>query len=287
MVKTVLKIALVVLIVLVVGLAAVWLMIDSLAKIATEKGVGYATGVRTTVDSVRVDLLGGGLVMQRLNLDNPEGFESPFLMRSGKFDLSMDLGSLFSDTIHLRHFELDGLTLNIEQKLGGSNVSVVVDNLKKLPSDKPAEPSDGGGGKKLSVDRVVISNVVANFILPVGIADQVSVKVPAIELQGVTSDNASGIVVAELIRRLIGAVLAAVAEQGKGILPADSLKMLRGDVEGLAGSLGDQAERFISSVQRDVAESVGKRARQIGEKIEKDVGKTLEGILPGRGKQDD
>ncbi|HUU23207.1 MAG TPA: hypothetical protein VM389_11800, partial [Phycisphaerae bacterium] len=184
----------VVLLVLVIVLGIVgYILLDVIAKKGVEEGGTYALGVQTRLNSLSLSPFSGTLAMDGLNVANPAGYKSPHLMHSGTFDLEVVPSSILDDTIQVRKFELNGLSLNVEQKgLGKSNISEVLDNLKRLGGEeKPDEKKpEEEKGKKVKVDRIVIRNVSATFHLPA--INPLSVKVPEIKLENITSDNAEG-----------------------------------------------------------------------------------------------
>jgi len=231
-----LAVAVAVLILVLIGLVMGGaLFIDLLAKTGVEQGATYALGVRTRADGVRLHLLDGRLTIDRLNMANPSGFDSPHLMQSGRFDLDVRLPSLFSETVVVDRFELDGLELNIEQKLLRNNVAEILTHLRSLrgPDAKPRTE-----GKKVKVDRIVIRNVVARFRLS-GIdlfTQPVMVKIPVMELTNVTSDDPGGVILHDLVARMFPAVLAAVLQQGEGTVPAGVLRSF-GNLSELLGGI--------------------------------------------------
>jgi len=280
-----------ILLVVVVGVVG-YLWIDSLAKAGVEKGGTYALGVETRVESLSLSPFSGTMKMGGLNVANPQGFTSPHLMHSGTFDVEVEPGSLFDETIVVKKFELDGLDLHVEQKLPKSNVSVILDNLKRLGGEgaepKAEEPEEG---KKVKVDRITIRNVAATFHLPTGPVKlgPLKVEVPVIEMTEVTSDNAEGVVVSELVGRIVPAVIAAVLEKGQGVVPPDVLNGLRGDLSSLTQVLGGQTQKLVQNVQGEIRKVLGEGAggilgdpnQAVGE-IGKKVGGALEGLLGGK-----
>ena len=254
----------IVLVIVLVGL----IMIDSIAKAGLEKGARYALGVDTRVDKVGLSLLRGRLSIDGLNLSNPEGFSAAHLMRSGRFDLELKPSSAFSDTIVLNRFELDGLDINIEQKVGQSNISKVADNLRKFDTkEKQKGEATKTKGKKVKVDKIRITNVVAHFyLLPqLSPAGPITVKIPEIELSNVSSDQAEGVVVAQLFSRIVPAVLASVVQGAKGIVPTEFLEDLAWQIQDLTKALGQQTQKLVAQV-----ENVGQAA-----------GKVIQGVLEG------
>lgn len=239
----------------------------------------------TRVDSVRLSLLKGELGMTGLVVSNPEGFKTPHLLKTGQLDLALRPGSVLEETVEINRFELDGVDLHLEQKPGTTNVSVILENIARLSGDKTEEETKGG--KKVKVDRVVIRNVVAHIqVLPIGgEAATLTVKVPEIVLEDVTSDNADGVAMSELVRRLVPAILAAVVDKGKGIVPDADLGRLSGDVAAASKALGDGAGRLVNQVGGQAAkalEGLGTTAKDAGDKIKKGIGGALEGLLKGK-----
>jgi len=284
--RKLLRLAVLLAILVVVVVAVGWYYIDALAKAGVERGATYALGVPTTVNGVKVGLLGGTVRIDGLNVANPEGFTTPHLMRAGRFDLAVRAGSLFSDTIEVNRFELTDLDLHIEQKLGSSNISTVLDNIK-AKAGKPAPEGEKAeaAGKKVKADRIVVRNVSAHIqLLPVGgQASTLDVEVPEIILENVTSDEADGVAVAELTRRLIPAILTAVIGKARDVAPGANLDWLAADVGATVNALGGRA--------RDLVEQAGQGAGKVLENIFKlpggEGGKEGGGLLDGLFKKKD
>lgn len=266
----VLRISLIVLIVLVVLVAAVWLAIDSIAKTGVERGAQYALQTPTELDSMNVSLLRGQVVMNGLTIRNPEGFKSDHLMQSGTFDVEVAPGSLLSDTIEVKHFELDGLDLIIERQLTGTNVSKILDNLKRFgKEDQPDEPAEDepAEGKQIRVDRIVVRNVAAHFVLTATAdkAPPVTVKVPELVIEDIGSGDSGAVTVAELVAKVVPAILAGVLKEAKGVVPDDML-----------GNLDTQVAETAKAVRGSVDVLIEKGGEGVGKAVEK-VGELLGG----------
>ena len=234
-------------------------LIDRAAEVGLEKGASYALGVKTSADGLSLSILRGDLTLDSLKVSNPEGFETPHLMLLGKFDLGIVPKSVMSDTIQIERFEIHSLDINIEQKASGSNISTIMDNLKKFDTgskDKPDSDKPKSKGKKVTVDRILITDVVAHFHMLPGIlpGGPVTVKIPKIELKDVaTGDNKATI--AELFRKTIPAILAAVLEQSDQI-PSDALADMEGQLNKLSDALSAQAGEAIKKASESLGESL-------------------------------
>ncbi|MDH3582679.1 MAG: hypothetical protein OER86_00510 [Phycisphaerae bacterium] len=272
------------------ALGVVWWKIDSLAKSGIELGTNYALGVDTKVEDVSVSLLRGRLTVSNLTVANPVGYEQPHLFRSGLFDVRASLPSFFSDTVRIESIDLDGLDVFIERKQKKTNISVIGEHLKKRTgggADAPAD--DAPAGKSLNVGRVAIRNIVAHVqLLPIGgKASVVDVRVPELVFENLTPEGGGAVAVHELVRRLVPAVLAAILKSGEGVVPADLLDSLRGDLASVTEQLGEEAGKLIQQVTDDklgpllkgVDGNLKEGIEGAGKKVEDEIKKGLEGLL--------
>jgi len=294
-------VAVVLLVVIALGVV-VWQM-DSIAKRGLEAGGTYAMGVNTTVDSVSISLLGGTVGVNEMKVANPEGFKAANITDFKSFAIAVETGTLFEDVIVVPSIDLSDLTMNIEKSGGKTNVSVIADNLKRLGSGEADAPeSEGGSSKKVKVGKVTLRNITANVQLAEigGDLSTVKVNVPELVLEDVSSDK--GVPMAEVIKRIWPAILAAIVEKGGGIIPTDLLNDLQGDVLGLAQNLGGDAAKLMSQVGGELGAKLGDVAGQLGkdvgkavgdvtDKLGEDVGKQIEkgvgDLLPGQKKSED
>ncbi len=284
--KRILWIGLSVVAALVVLLLIAWAMIDRIVKTGIEKGGTYALQVDTTVEDVNLSLLKSHLTLQGLQVANPKDFTTPYLMKSGTFDVGVDRGTLLSDTIRLTEFTLDGLTVYIEQPLGQpSNVSVLMNNVKERfggGQEKPKEEKKEEGGKKIVVDKVLVRNVTA--YIKIGGLKELEVKLPEIPLEGVSSTG-EGVNVPQLVAKILPAILGAVVQQAGGLLPPGTLDNMANDLRGAAGALGGNARELFDKSTKGLEEglkSLGtgldKSGKDMGEGVKK-VGEGLKDLF--------
>jgi hypothetical protein len=279
--KLLVRLVLAVVVLVVVAGVVGYLWLDTIAKEAVQRGGTYAMGVDTTVDKVSLRPFAGQLQMQGLNVANPKGFNGAHLMQTGTFELELVPGSLMDKTIVLKKFELDGLDMYIDQQMPRSNISVIMDNLKKLGDEKPKDqkPSEG---KNYRVDLITIRNVVAHVKVLVG--PELTIKIPEIQLKNVTGDNAAGVALPVLVARILPAIVAAVLESGKGVLPPELAMALRGDVSALTAQLGGQAQQMVKGVQGEIGKTVGSVLGKDANQPKTPGGGLLDGILGGKKK---
>jgi hypothetical protein len=289
------KILLAAAVVLVILVMAAWFSLDMIAKAAIEKGGTYALGVDTKVGSVSLHVFQGQAVVKGIVISNPKGCTTPHLMKTGSMEAAVQIGSLFTDTVVIDNFAVDGLDVNIEQpSLGKMNVTMLLDNIK---AGSPAGTATGTApsGKKYKVNHVSFKNVVAHIqLLPIpGKTGTFDVPIDEIKLDGVTSDNAAGIAMPELVRRLIPAILTAVVDKVKSAMPNIDLGEISGAIASTTQALGKGAANLVQQSGGEAAkllQGLGGGAKDLTEKVKQGVGglgNPLEGILGGRKKSDE
>ena len=288
--KTIKRVILGIVILIVLAVVLVFVFINPIAKSAVEGGASEALGVQTSLGSIKISPLSGRVLMNELIISNPDGFISTSLVDAGKFDIQVAPASLFSDTLEIRKFEIDGLEMHIEQKMPFSNVAKILENIKKSGGDKgdsgDKEEKPKSGGKKVKADLIVIKNVVAYFHLLPGMGESgvVEVKVPQLELKNVSSQDKGG-VAGQLVSQLFPAILSSVIKQGQGLVPTEFLNDLDSQVGDLAKSLGEGATKLIEGLDttiKDVGlDKTGEEAGKAVDDASKEAGKALEEIGEG------
>jgi hypothetical protein len=256
--------------------------LDSLAKVAIEKGGSYATGVPTTVESADIGVFGGTFEMKGFDIDNPEGFQSPHFLAMADTRVALSVGSLAGETVRLPELSLAGIEVYLEGAGDAANYNQILANLKRFESgDKPKpdkpKPDKGksGSGKSFVIDTVTIDSVKVNVAGIPGIAQTVggvTIDVPRIELTGVGSQG--GMSLAEIVNLLVKTVLSATIEAGGGIIPADILNDLGGQLAQLQ-SLGDLGITAIGGVG-DIAGQIGEEATKALDDAAQGAGKAID-----------
>lgn len=267
-------IALVLLVVIV--LALVYFYLDSIAKTAIERGGEYATGVDTTVNDVKLGILGGTFAMDGFVLANPAGYQSNHFLALADADVAVSLGSLRQDVVVVPTLHLDGVHLNLERRAGKQNFDVILENLEKLSSPETAPAPPDAEAQKWIVNDLRITNVVVNASGEGLLSDNqdVSFTIPEIALANVESDS-----LAELQGQVLKQVLAAIAKQA----PGELLGAMGAELTGGLGRVGDLGEATVAKVGEvtavagRAAQKAGEALKEVGEKLPGDAGKVVGG----------
>jgi uncharacterized protein involved in outer membrane biogenesis len=279
--RTLFKLVLGVVVIVVIGAIAMYVYIDQIARRAVERGSEYALGVDTTVQSARVRLLGGRLVLHKVHVANPEGFSAPHFLQLEEGDLAVALASLRSQPVHVTHLALEGVDLNLQKSADGANYQVIFENLRKLQEGRPPDAE----GKRFVIDRLDIRKVDVHVdLLGLGDATRVNVPINDIQLTGVGAEDGRGVTISELSGLVVQAVFTSAIQTGGSLMPADIQAELQSRLEGLTsldrltrginlGRLQERAEKL--GLPKDVTDKARGKVDDAVDKFEdvlKDIG---------------
>lgn len=229
LIRRLFKTVFIILIVIALLIAALLLGADYLLKRGIEDGGSYALGVDTRAKRVSIEFIDGDLTINELLIKNPDGFDTPHLMQFKKLDLSLDSASVLAETIDINHFVIESLNVNVEFRLTDSNVGKVMEHVESIETgkgdDDDDDDDDAPGGKRVRVDTILIKDTVAYFQVTgmedvpilgkiIGAGKAVTVTIPEIELNNVTSDNPDGVLVHELFLRIVPKILEGILTRG-------------------------------------------------------------------------
>ena len=276
---------------LVFGLAIFF--IDSIAREGIEQGATYALGVDTTVAEMDIKLRPTVKVgIHELQVNNPEGFESPHFVKLEEGDMRFAVASAMTDTLEVPFIGLRGFDVHLEKQDGQTNYGVILDNLAGAEEEEAApegggdgggEPQggdeEGSGGKKLSIKKIVLQDVRADVdLVPQGgELTHFSITIPEIVLDDLSDDMTT----AELSSLIIKTLLSAILQAGAGLLPDELLQDLGGQLGALGGVAFDVTGDVVKNaavIAGDATELVGDAAGKLGEGVGNAAGKIGEGV---------
>jgi len=273
-VKTLLRIAISLLALIVAVGVAAFLYLDVVVGKAIETGCKRALGVETSVGWVRVGLVTGNFSVGNLRIDNPPGFETDHFLAFDRIHFEIPPKSFWEDTIVMPLLELDGVSVALETVDGKKNYEVILGNLRRFSASGSADPhsqkrpaEDEAGGKSFKIREGVIREIVATIDLGKvsGGADRVVVEVPEIRLHPSKSSGSAEISVAEVTQVIVTAVLTGVAKKAPAALAQGLYKGL--------GGLGSMTLE-IPGLLTEAGTGAGSGAKKLGE----GVGDAIKGI---------
>ena len=263
---------------LVVTLVGARLYLESFAKPRLEAAVSAALGTETTVDRMSLGLLAGAAGFRGLAVRNPEGYRGDYLLQVGAVDLGVALPTLLEPEIVLTRIVLEDVRLELERAGRKSNYREILDNLGSGDGDKKGGGADEGGGRRVLVNEIRLSDVRARVqLLPMlgGIGgkglealETIELEIPEIRLENVGAEGSRGQVTEEVTRLVLAALLRAVGDQ-----TADLTGGLSRDLLSASRAAGSTGLDVVGEVTRSGGETlqrlpgVGEAGKKLGEGV--------------------
>ena len=255
--KIVIKIAVAVAFLIVVGLVVSFLFLGSIIKKGVETVGPSITKTEMKLDSATLSALSGSGTLKGFVLGNPEGFKTAQAVKVGSTSVGVKPMSVFSDKVHVTHVRVEAPEITLEVQglnVSANNLSKILDNVTATSagtSDKPADPKPAtkseGAAKKLQVDEFLLVGARLNVSSTMLGGRQVTVILPEIRLTNL-GQGPDGITAAELTKRVLNDVVAAS-------IPAAE-KALKDAAKGVTGAFNDLTKGGTNSLDK-VTKGVG------------------------------
>ena len=197
-----------------------------------------------TVASVTISPLNGIGSISGLEIRNPEGFDSDYILQLEQVEVGLNTASLLSDEIEIESIIIAQPEITYETRITTDNVRALLENIGGIGGETAT--ADSEAGKELFIRDFRMPGPQVNLVAAVASAP---ISLPDIELTDIgTEDNAATVAL------VLEVVLSALRRM---ILEAElpGLDMLR---EGLENRLQDGIEEA-----EEVVEDLGNRLRGI------------------------
>jgi len=194
---------------------------------------GSVAGVETKVDSASLSILSGKIVIEGLEMKNPEGYSTPDLFKLKRCEVDADLSSLFSDTIVVKKIVLDSMETTIESKRGKYNFQVIIDRLQKGRKEEEEKKEAGRPGKSFRVNLIEITNPQANVhiiggaVLPVRPGD--------IRLENLGADQQKPVMIADILEQVLLSMCTAAVNMGGDLIPEEQREAMQKGIDEVGG----------------------------------------------------
>ncbi len=200
----ILLVSLLVLAALVVATAV--FVVPALVKRGTETASTETMEVETTVGSAAVDYSQGGVTIHKYLARNPRGFLQPSFLEIGTIEVKAGVSELRRDPVEVSEVVISAPQLTIEQATLGSNVSTIMEAVKKKP------------GNRWKIGKLKILGGKVKFVLPLTHQETV-VDVPDVELENLTNADGGPAMMGDIIRQSVSAMIEKTVD--KGGIPLD------------------------------------------------------------------
>jgi|FLOH01.1.fsa_nt_gi hypothetical protein len=224
----------------------VFFYFDSIVKNAIEVVGSQVLGTAVTVSSASVSPLNGSGNIRGLRIENPQGFDSDYVIELESVSIAMNVRSIFSEVVEIESISIVQPAINYETKISSDNIRALLGNLSRGDA---ATAEESSAGKQIIIRRLEILDPQLNLIAAFVTAP---VSLPDIEMQdiGAEGDGSSvAAAVSMVLVELSGSIL-------KNLPNMDDL------AESVEAGLQDGVEQVEDAVD-DAVEKLSGRLRGI------------------------
>jgi uncharacterized protein involved in outer membrane biogenesis len=258
--KTVMAIVGVAVVIVVIIIAVILVSLGSIIEKGVETAGSASLGTDVALSDADLSILGGRVSLAGLEIGNPTGFKTDHLFKFDKAQVAVTPTSLMQDEIVIDNIILEGPSLIVEQSGTGTNMSVVLENIKRtVPAkEEPAkeeaaeeEPKEEepAAQKTFRIKLLRITGAEVTFASFMSAGKPITVPLPEIKMENISNSDGSGMQLAEVIEKVLVEMMQKALTEGKGIVPIDIMNDVRGDLGALApelaGSVTDTAEELL------------------------------------------
>ena len=190
------------------------LWVSPVATTAANKITPIFTGTPFSLDGVNVNPYTGKYGITKLDLGNPAGYPVPTAFAVSNVLVDVDMGSLLSETIHIREISIVAPYASYVSKDGVNNFEWIAAHVKsKIGPKDDDDEDDDESKKKVGIDKLTIADTRVKLkMLP-------EMPIPTITLTDIGKDK-GGATWEEVGKTLLDAITKATASVGEGLTSA-------------------------------------------------------------------
>lgn len=239
-----------------IALWAGYYYLGSAAKAGIEFAGESAFKTEVRVESVTLSPLNGKSSIRGLSIANPAGYSDRPAIALGAIEATVNLGSLFDDTIEIELLRLAQPQINYETKITRDNLRALLAN---LPSRDAGSASEDGpaadSAKRVLLRRVEILGPQLTVSAAVGSTQVILPDIILTDIGGADGGASIAAAAEVVIRELLSSI-------GAANLP--SLDQVRQGVEDRAR---EEVEKIEDQITEKVEEALGTSLDDIGNRL--------------------
>ena len=205
------------------------IFLDKTVKHGVEFVGPQIVGVPVVLEDVDISVFTGSGEITNLAIENPDGFDTEFLVKVDHARLDIDLKTLLSNKIVIEEIIVEGPEFAYEMSLNGSNLSKILENLKAGKRDEEkgsdGEDEEKRSGKKIQINLFRMTDAKVRLQ-----SDKVVLPMPDIELKDIGKEN-DGVSPKEAVNKILSEIrstIVNVASNIGGAVKATGSKIMKG-----------------------------------------------------------
>jgi len=251
--KTLLKVGVIVVLLLVVALTMIGVYFNSMIKAGVEAVGPKITGTTVKLDSVDLSPFSGQGRLKGLVVGNPPGFQAERAFKLADAKVKVDLKTALSDKLIIEEILIDGPEITYESGPSGSNISKIQEHVAafgKSVGTKGAGESQSQKKdptqKKVQINHFIVKNGQVKLSASMLKGKALTVRLPDLHLRDIGKES-GGVAVqqaaAEVLMAINKSVVQSVAGSGKLLEKAAEA------AEEAAKNIGGEAGKAVEGIK--------------------------------------
>src|SRR5437667_713203 len=190
--KTLLKVGVIVVLLLIVALTMIGVYFNSMIKAGVEVVGPKITGTTVKVDAVDISPFSGQGRFKGLVVGNPHGFQTEHAFKLADAKVKVDLKTALTDKLIIEEILIDGPEITYESGPSGSNLSKIQENVAAF--GKSVAPKDAAESKsqkkdptqkKVQINHFIVKNGQVNLSASILKGKAFTVRLPVLNLRDI------------------------------------------------------------------------------------------------------
>ncbi len=134
-----------------------YFFIDILIKETAQKYISSVIKTDVEISFIQTDFRNGTFKMENFTIYNPPGFSKQKAFTLSEINLSIDIKSLFSNTVKINQIIINHAILNVEISPSGTNIAALNENIKNsFKKEEKSSPQEKTFDKEKDISKKVI-----------------------------------------------------------------------------------------------------------------------------------
>ncbi len=172
------------LVLLLAGFTVLAFTLNGLVKSGIERTGTELTQTGVSVENVSINPWSGSGTIEGLRVRNPEGFESEHAIVIQNFEVSLNIRSIFSDTLIVNEIILTEPAISVIQKVPQNNLRMLMRNMDEAADDEP-------DSQAMLIRSLLVRDAQVTVTPSIGEQPSATVTMDVIELQNVGEDGSA------------------------------------------------------------------------------------------------
>ena len=209
------------------------------------------TGTKVSLKDVGISIFSGKAKLKGFLLGNPKGFKSPYAVRVESVYVSIDKGSLTTDTIIIKKIEVKAPEITYEKTAHTDNFQALLNNIKS--GEAPArsagkQPEKSGNGKKIIITDFILEKGKVSLATALLGGKSVSTALPDLHLKDLGKDT-GGTSPAKVFEKIFAALHQSITSRAVTDALNKNLKDLQKQLGQSAEGLKQQGEETTKQLK--------------------------------------